>query len=76
MTTLALSLCLSCKHAKPNGSCSAFPGGIPDDIVLWGVDHRKPWPGDHGIQWELAAGKEDLKQAWDHLHKIKQEGTT
>jgi hypothetical protein len=37
--------------------CDAFLYEIPDEI-LDGADHRKPWPGDHGIQFELEDGKQ------------------
>lgn len=34
--------------------CMAFPGGIPDVIAFGDNDHTKPYPGDHGIQFEKA----------------------
>jgi len=33
-------------------TCRAFPAGIPEEIFLNGFDHRKPYPGDHGIRFE------------------------
>ena len=49
------SLCLSCQHTLPGGAwCAAFPppGEIPQAILLNTFDHRIPYPGDQGIQYE------------------------
>jgi len=34
--------------------CTAFPDKIPDAIAYGDNPHRKPYPGDHGIQFEKA----------------------
>ena len=54
--------CMVCVHYRspldsddddfPAQTCDAFPGRIPDEIWAMQVDHRVPYPGDHGIQWE------------------------
>lgn len=48
-------VCTTCQHFYAKGeprTCSAFPDRIP--AVIWRGDntHRRPYPGDHGIQYE------------------------
>ncbi|SFM43682.1 hypothetical protein SAMN05421863_102855 [Nitrosomonas communis] len=46
--------CATCVHRsqKAPGYCLAFPDGIPEEILSCKNDHRKPFRGDHGIQYE------------------------
>jgi hypothetical protein len=48
--------CMVCKHATfvkgVSFTCAAFPNGVPHELESGQVDHRKPVPGDHGIQYE------------------------
>ena len=54
------SQCARCArlHARtvrtPPITCQAFPDGIPHEVVFDEVDHVKPSPGDHGLQWTPA----------------------
>lgn len=69
MTSKLPALCDSCKHLRSNGfSCPAFPKRIPDDIRVWGEDHRKIRAGQTGdTVWELKPGKEEELAAWEAL---------
>ena len=54
--TIVPPLCVGqqCKHWHINhwGTCDAFPDSIPDEVLFGEFDHREPYPGDHGIQYE------------------------
>jgi len=53
-------LCRWCRHrygdAPPEdwreARCTAFPDGIPEEIVTWRHYHRHPFEGDGGIRFE------------------------
>jgi len=49
--------CFACKHfdwSKPDYRCAAFPGGIPEPILMFHHDHSEPFPNDRGIRFERA----------------------
>ena len=56
--TLGDGICNKCVHILPTPTgesyprCKAFPKGIPEVILTGEVDHRKPFKGDNGIQFE------------------------
>jgi hypothetical protein len=45
--------------------CDAFPSGIPGEIFGRGFDHRQPYPGDHGIRFQLREGRESTLAAYE-----------
>lgn len=60
MKYMVSKICTICKHydvdnssfIKEGNVCEAFPDGIPDEIWLGKNDHKKPYQGDNGIQFE------------------------
>jgi hypothetical protein len=44
--------CATCKNYMIDLHCRAFLDGIPEKIVTGEVSHKKPFKGDHGIQYE------------------------
>ena len=46
------NLCMTCKFRLLDWSCEAYPDGIPEEIFNGEVDHKEPYKGDHGIQFE------------------------
>lgn len=56
--------CVACSHLdreRKGTTCSAFPEGIPSDILQNQHDHHQPYPGDQGIRFELAVITQEVK---------------
>jgi len=71
MTTRLPILCLACTRYRIEGTCAAFPSGIPVDILRLGADHRSPVPNDNGIVFNLKMGKEQQLKDWTAFHEAK-----
>lgn len=59
MTTYLPPICMDCRFFRDNSdgfTCDAFPKGVPEPIIQSEHDHHKPYPGDHGIQFEPLIG--------------------
>jgi|JI10StandDraft_1071094.scaffolds.fasta_scaffold375263_3 hypothetical protein len=57
------AICIYCKHfdRNPDGetlACAAFPMGVPVNILHSKRDHRLPYDGDNGVQFEVQSGKQ------------------
>lgn len=46
--------CDYCRHFHHDGTCDAFPKGIPSEILGGQHNHRQPFTGDNGIRFEEA----------------------
>lgn len=53
--------------------CAAFPDGIPEQITTGYWDHRRLYPDDNGIQFELADKYEKLPDWLTHLDEETQD---
>lgn len=60
-------LCTLCKH-RQGWTCAAYPQGIPLEIREMYVDHRQPYAGDNGIQFEA---KDDSPETKAQLAQVK-----
>ena len=48
---LFTSQCNDCLFYYGSGKCSAYPEGIPEDVLKNHTWHNRELPGDHGIQY-------------------------
>lgn len=67
MKDTILSPCQFCKHYYENSSgdlltCTAFPEGIPEDIIRGAIQHTRPVPGDQGIFFERIHGTQVISR--------------
>jgi hypothetical protein len=70
---ITIPICFGCVHFhKDKGfTCEAFPGGIPDKILLNEFDHAKPFDGDNGIQFKPIKVVSEVLDTNDEMHRHK-----
>lgn len=62
---LRVSQCTFCSHRGPDGTrCTAYPDGIPVELLYNEHDHRCEFPGDNGMRYQpLVLGRSGKVQA-------------
>lgn len=74
MTSRIPNLCGSCFHYIPDdGTCKAFPLGVPDEILRLGGDHRTPVLGDKGVVFQAKHNPraQARLQEWEQFNNAK-----
>ncbi len=72
--------CFKCLHLDRSGDfstmkCDAFPDEIPVPIQMNKHDHRRPFPGDHGIHFEPMAEPQATRESTAReSHKPRKRG--
>lgn len=67
--------CIRCRYYfMTRSACLAFPKGIPQEILDGEVDHKTPYPGDQGIQYEAFDGQNKELSWLFEIVKAQEEG--
>lgn len=54
-----INSCAKCINYLTQQKCLAFPDAIPEPIWTGKNEHKKPYDGDHGVQFEQKDGAND-----------------
>ncbi len=68
---LTQPLCNFCLRDNQDGTCSAYPDGIPKQILIGKIDHRKPYKGDHGLQFIVDSDRKEDFDKYIKGHEFK-----
>ena len=66
---LVPTLCDSCLLRTGPDTCDAFPDGIPDEILIFGADHREPVDGDNGLVWQYDPNGAESYADWQSVQE-------
>lgn len=68
MATRGPIICDSCQNhlmgKRDQQICTAFPTGIPTEILTGELDHSSPFDGDGGILYSMRPGLERFREAY------------
>ena len=72
-------MCIACRHLQEAVNmrdafrCTAFPKGIPAEIIEEYADHRLPFVGDGGIRFEAksAVGVEYVEELYGPVERAE-----
>lgn len=64
------SICQACRRLREDGTCEAFPDGIPSRIAFLHYDHRLPYPGDGGRRFALDPERADVLEGYEAVGRL------
>lgn len=64
------SICRACLRLRSDGTCEAFPDGIPPRIAHLHFDHRLPFPGDGGVRFLPDPERRDLLANYERVGRM------
>lgn len=68
MTSKLPVLCESCARWRFDLTCSSFPDGIPELIIVYGDDHRESLQGEP--PFELDPARRSLFDRWERYRPV------